>query len=196
MPRAPNPRPQNVRKGKAPPCRKQPTPSPSPSLSPSPKTSDFEAEIEDPQLSPATADQEALAWAGLYPNPTTDNLDSQKWCTCNIDPSSKVDLENMIRCNHRACDPGWYHLSCVQLTEPPPRQFCWFCPRCVNEGLVAEHRNGVFELGDPGAMPLVEDWWREEKERRRSRKLKRKGSFEGWRGRVKRAKRVEREEGA
>ncbi|KAF2834941.1 hypothetical protein M501DRAFT_1008897 [Patellaria atrata CBS 101060] len=51
--------------------------------------------------------------------------DEPRYCVC-----GEVSFGTMIACENDKCEKEWFHLSCVGLTEIPPRRSLWYCPDC------------------------------------------------------------------
>jgi hypothetical protein len=49
------------------------------------------------------------------------------YCICG---KSDADDDTMIGCDAPNCPHEWYHLKCMELTEPPPEHEKWYCPFC------------------------------------------------------------------
>ncbi|KAJ7293750.1 hypothetical protein C8J57DRAFT_1444874, partial [Mycena rebaudengoi] len=57
--------------------------------------------------------------------------DENLYCFC-----QKQSYGDMIACDNDNCPYEWFHLSCVQLTQPTPEK--WYCRECVDKGFAAE----------------------------------------------------------
>ncbi|KAJ6626837.1 hypothetical protein B0H10DRAFT_1996778 [Mycena sp. CBHHK59/15] len=56
--------------------------------------------------------------------------DENLYCFC-----QKQSYGDMIACDNDDCPYEWFHLSCVQLTQPTPEK--WYCRECVEKGFAA-----------------------------------------------------------
>ncbi|KAJ6604202.1 hypothetical protein DFH09DRAFT_967389 [Mycena vulgaris] len=56
--------------------------------------------------------------------------DENLYCFC-----QKQSYGDMIACDNDDCPYEWFHLSCVQLTQPPLEK--WYCRECVEKGFAA-----------------------------------------------------------
>ncbi|KAJ7456590.1 hypothetical protein FB451DRAFT_1276513 [Mycena latifolia] len=56
--------------------------------------------------------------------------DENLYCFC-----QKQSYGDMIACDNDDCPYEWFHLSCVQLTQPTPEK--WYCKECVEKGFAA-----------------------------------------------------------
>ncbi|KAJ7693648.1 hypothetical protein B0H17DRAFT_1059382 [Mycena rosella] len=61
--------------------------------------------------------------------------DENLYCFC-----QKQSYGDMIACDNDNCQYEWFHLSCVQLTQPTPEK--WYCRDCVEKGFSAETTGG------------------------------------------------------
>ncbi|KAJ7225916.1 hypothetical protein GGX14DRAFT_422985 [Mycena pura] len=61
--------------------------------------------------------------------------DDNLYCFC-----QKQSYGDMIACDNDDCPYEWFHLSCVQLTQPTPEK--WYCRECIDKG---------FAVGTTGA---------------------------------------------
>ncbi|KAJ7775876.1 hypothetical protein B0H14DRAFT_2538735 [Mycena olivaceomarginata] len=50
--------------------------------------------------------------------------DKNLYCFC-----QKQSYGDMIACDNDDCPYEWFHLSCVQLTQPTPEK--WYCRECI-----------------------------------------------------------------
>ncbi|KAJ7785891.1 hypothetical protein B0H16DRAFT_1488382 [Mycena metata] len=57
--------------------------------------------------------------------------DENLYCFC-----QKQSYGDMIACDNDNCPYEWFHLSCVQLSQPTPEK--WYCRECVEKGFAAE----------------------------------------------------------
>ncbi|WPG98470.1 Hypothetical protein R9X50_00126100 [Acrodontium crateriforme] len=64
--------------------------------------------------------------------------DEPRYCVCN-----NVSWGTMIACDNDDCEREWFHLSCVDLTELPPRRTKWYCPDCRKKLKVGQGSNGL-----------------------------------------------------
>ncbi|KAJ6479907.1 hypothetical protein C8R47DRAFT_1322555 [Mycena vitilis] len=53
--------------------------------------------------------------------------DENLYCFC-----QKQSYGDMIACDNDQCKYEWFHISCVQLTQPTPEK--WYCRECVEKG--------------------------------------------------------------
>ncbi|KAF7367255.1 Chromatin modification-related protein [Mycena sanguinolenta] len=56
--------------------------------------------------------------------------DENLYCFC-----QKPSYGEMIACDNDDCPYEWFHLSCVQLTQPTPEK--WYCRECIEKGFSA-----------------------------------------------------------
>ncbi|KAJ7275445.1 hypothetical protein B0H12DRAFT_260868 [Mycena haematopus] len=56
--------------------------------------------------------------------------DENLYCFC-----QKQSYGDMIACDNDDCPYEWFHLSCVQLTQPTPEK--WYCRECIEKGFAA-----------------------------------------------------------
>ncbi|KAJ7124735.1 hypothetical protein C8R43DRAFT_898879 [Mycena crocata] len=56
--------------------------------------------------------------------------DENLYCFC-----QKQSYGDMIACDNDDCPYEWFHLSCVQLSQPTPEK--WYCRECVEKGFAA-----------------------------------------------------------
>ncbi|KAJ7613854.1 hypothetical protein DFH06DRAFT_1241916 [Mycena polygramma] len=56
--------------------------------------------------------------------------DENLYCFC-----QKQSYGDMIACDNDQCQYEWFHISCVQLTQPTPEK--WYCRECVEKGFAA-----------------------------------------------------------
>ncbi|KAJ6519426.1 hypothetical protein C8R45DRAFT_951445 [Mycena sanguinolenta] len=56
--------------------------------------------------------------------------DENLYCFC-----QKQSYGDMIACDNDDCPYEWFHLSCVQLTQPTPEK--WYCRECIEKGFSA-----------------------------------------------------------
>ncbi|KAJ7630512.1 hypothetical protein FB45DRAFT_990520 [Roridomyces roridus] len=56
--------------------------------------------------------------------------DENLYCFC-----QKQSYGDMIACDNDDCRYEWFHLSCVQLSQPTPEK--WYCSECVGKGFGA-----------------------------------------------------------
>ncbi|KAF9034826.1 Phd domain in inhibitor of growth Family, member 1-like protein, partial [Panaeolus papilionaceus] len=47
----------------------------------------------------------------------------EDYCTCRGEGWGK-----MIMCEEEGCDPQWYHMRCVHISNAPRGK--WYCPTC------------------------------------------------------------------
>ncbi|KAF8384617.1 hypothetical protein PRIPAC_73759 [Pristionchus pacificus] len=47
------------------------------------------------------------------------------YCTCR-----RIEFGEMIQCDNGKCKIGWYHFTCVEMTQGPDDTVKWFCERC------------------------------------------------------------------
>lgn len=52
------------------------------------------------------------------------------YCWCGL---NNKDERDMIACDNGNCKIEWYHFSCVNITEPPPKHVTWFCGKSCEE---------------------------------------------------------------
>ncbi|KAK5129118.1 hypothetical protein LTR08_003906 [Meristemomyces frigidus] len=65
--------------------------------------------------------------------------DEPRYCVC-----GDVSWGTMIACdNPDECEKEWFHLSCVGLSELPPRRTKWYCPDCRKRLRLGMASNGV-----------------------------------------------------
>ena len=68
------------------------------------------------------------------------------YCLC-----KKVSYGEMIGCDNDDCLIEWFHLSCVGLTKPPPKNQKWYCSKCLPEMEAkkkeAERRKSISKSG-------------------------------------------------
>ncbi|KAJ6574690.1 hypothetical protein B0H19DRAFT_1125297 [Mycena capillaripes] len=64
-----------------------------------------------------------------------DGDDENLYCFC-----QKQSYGDMIACDNDDCPYEWFHLSCVQLTQPPLEK--WYCRECVEKGFTAGTTGG------------------------------------------------------
>lgn len=64
-------------------------------------------------------------------------------CPCNENKN-----DDWVGCDmHEKCDHEWFHLGCVNLTQPPPDEELWFCDGCQKkykkeiEQKIKEHKS-------------------------------------------------------
>jgi hypothetical protein len=70
----------------------------------------------------------------LEPDPS-----EPRYCTC-----GDVSWGTMIACDNEAtCDKEWFHLSCVDLDDLPPRRTKWYCPDCRKKLKLGVATNGL-----------------------------------------------------
>ncbi|KAF2163141.1 hypothetical protein M409DRAFT_26586 [Zasmidium cellare ATCC 36951] len=104
---------------------------------------------------------------------STETASDGKWCLCGMAEEDIVDLEYMIRCDNRQCNPGWFHLRCVKLPSQPPSRFGWFCKDCLKACNVGEAINGLIcQRGEDGSTE-VRDWLVEQQSERDTRRKRR-----------------------
>ncbi|KIW06412.1 uncharacterized protein PV09_02863 [Verruconis gallopava] len=60
-----------------------------------------------------------------------------RYCIC-----GDVSWGTMVACENAECEKEWFHLDCVDLSEPPSRRQMWYCPEC-------REKLKVFANGDP-----------------------------------------------
>ncbi|KAJ7169478.1 hypothetical protein C8R46DRAFT_896488 [Mycena filopes] len=56
--------------------------------------------------------------------------DENLYCFC-----QKQSYGDMIACDNDDCPYEWFHLSCVQLSQPTPEK--WYCKECIDKGFAA-----------------------------------------------------------
>lgn len=61
-----------------------------------------------------------------------------RYCIC-----GDVSWGTMIACDNDDCEKEWFHLSCVGLSELPPRRTKWFCPDCRKRLKLGQSSNGL-----------------------------------------------------
>ncbi|KAJ7655209.1 hypothetical protein DFH06DRAFT_1201912 [Mycena polygramma] len=61
--------------------------------------------------------------------------DENLYCFC-----QKQSYGDMIACDNDDCPYEWFHLSCVQLTQPTPEK--WYCRECVEKGFATGTTGG------------------------------------------------------
>ncbi|KAJ7071466.1 hypothetical protein C8F01DRAFT_1110645 [Mycena amicta] len=61
--------------------------------------------------------------------------DENLYCFC-----QKQSYGDMIACDNDDCPYEWFHLSCVQLTQPTPEK--WYCKECIDKGFGPGGRKG------------------------------------------------------
>ena len=78
-----------------------------------------------PQPSAAVSHAAAAAAAGGSGDAMLagDAGSDEVWCLCR-EPS----YGDMVRCDNKECDIGWFHLDCVGLERAPTGE--WLCPNC------------------------------------------------------------------
>ncbi|KAF7306572.1 Chromatin modification-related protein [Mycena indigotica] len=64
-----------------------------------------------------------------------DGEDENLYCFC-----QKQSYGDMIACDNDDCPYEWFHLSCVQLTQPTPEK--WYCKECIDKGFGPGGRKG------------------------------------------------------
>ncbi|KAI7006562.1 hypothetical protein KC355_g7701 [Hortaea werneckii] len=64
--------------------------------------------------------------------------DEPRYCIC-----SDVSWGTMIACDNDDCEKEWFHLSCVGLSDLPPRRTKWYCPDCRKKLKVGMGSNGL-----------------------------------------------------
>lgn len=70
----------------------------------------------------------------LYPEPKAEppqdaNMQgAEENITC---PCNENKNDDWVGCDmHELCEHEWFHLTCVNLTQPPPDEELWFCDGC------------------------------------------------------------------
>nr|POF15200.1 inhibitor of growth protein 3 [Quercus suber] len=64
--------------------------------------------------------------------------DEPRYCVC-----GDVSWGTMIACDNEDCEKEWFHLSCVGLSELPPRRTKWYCPDCRKKLKLGQASNGL-----------------------------------------------------
>lgn len=64
--------------------------------------------------------------------------DEPRYCIC-----GDVSWGTMIACDNDDCEKEWFHLSCVGLSELPPRRTKWYCPDCRKRLKAGVGSNGL-----------------------------------------------------
>ncbi|GAM84814.1 hypothetical protein ANO11243_028150 [Dothideomycetidae sp. 11243] len=64
--------------------------------------------------------------------------DEPRYCVC-----GDVSWGTMIACDNEDCDKEWFHLSCVDLQDMPPRRTRWYCPDCRKKLKKGQATNGI-----------------------------------------------------
>lgn len=81
-------------------------------------------------LNAATTTQET---ADEYIDP-----DEPRYCVC-----GDVSWGTMIACDNDDCEKEWFHLTCIGLSELPPRRTKWYCPDCRKKLKLGQTNNGL-----------------------------------------------------
>jgi hypothetical protein len=65
-----------------------------------------------------------------------EEVDEHLYCVCQKrDSKDKM----MVGCDKEGCPHGeWFHLGCVGLRAPPPKESAWLCPRCLCDNEVGD----------------------------------------------------------
>ncbi|KAI7003374.1 hypothetical protein KC355_g9252, partial [Hortaea werneckii] len=87
-------------------------------------------QLQQQQQQPSSASLEA---PDEYVDP-----DEPRYCIC-----SDVSWGTMIACDNDDCEKEWFHLSCVGLSDLPPRRTKWYCPDCRKKLKVGMGSNGL-----------------------------------------------------
>lgn len=64
--------------------------------------------------------------------------DEPRYCIC-----GDVSWGTMIACDNDDCEKEWFHLTCVNLDDLPPRRTKWYCPDCRKKLKLGVGNNGL-----------------------------------------------------
>ncbi|KAF2721182.1 hypothetical protein K431DRAFT_285020 [Polychaeton citri CBS 116435] len=74
-----------------------------------------------------------------------------RYCVC-----GDVSWGTMIACdNEDNCEKEWFHLSCVNLDDLPPRRTKWYCPDCRKKLKLGINTNGLVGRNIGGSTTVV-----------------------------------------
>ncbi|GAB7358232.1 hypothetical protein MBLNU230_g0383t1 [Neophaeotheca triangularis] len=68
--------------------------------------------------------------------------DEPRYCVC-----GDVSWGTMIACDNDDCEKEWFHLTCVDLDDLPPRRTKWYCPDCRKKLKLGVGNNGMVGRG-------------------------------------------------